>query len=88
MIALLKATAKEQFGLVDPVFKSMKKKSFSGMIFENPKQIRFKLIDVSQNESNEVTATEGHLYLEDANGEKLIEDPIYSFKNLLVSERE
>lgn len=88
MIALLKATAQDHFGLKDPVFRSMSKKSFSGMIFENPKQIRFKLVEVSQNESNEVTAKEGHLYLEDANGKKLIEDPIYSFKNLLVSERD
>lgn len=88
MIALLKDTARDQFGLKDPIFKSMKKKSFSGMIFENPKQIRFKLVDVSKNESGEVVAKEGHLYLEDSQGQKLIDDPIYTFKNLLVAERD
>lgn len=88
MIALLKTTAREQFGLKDPVFKSMKKKSFSGMIFEDAKQIRFQLVDVSKNESNEVIAAEANLFLEDTQGRKLIEDPIYTFKNLLVSERD
>ena len=87
MIALLKETAREQFGLKDPIFKSMKKKSFSGMIFENPKQIRFKLVDISKNEANEVVAQEAQLFLEDSNGNKLIDDPIYTFKNLLVAER-
>lgn len=87
MIALLKTTAKEHFGLKDPVFRSMKKKSFSGMIFEDTKQIRFALIDISKNESGEVIASEGNLYLEDSQGQKLIEDPIYTFKNLLVAER-
>lgn len=80
MIALLKQTAQDQFGLKDPVFKSMSKKSFSGMIFENPKQIRFKLVDVSKSDANEVVAKEGHLYLEDSQGKKLIKEPIYTFK--------
>jgi|GEM_PF-1332214 len=88
MIALLKTTARDQFGIKDPVFKSMSKKSFSGMIFENPKQIRFKLVDISKNDANEVIAKEGHLYLEDSQGKKLIEEPIYTFKNLLVAERD
>lgn len=88
LIALLKDTARDHFGLKNPVFKSMKKKSFSGMIFEDPKQIRFKLIDVSKNESGEVVAKEGLLYLEDSQGQKLIDDPIYTFKNLLVAEQD
>ncbi len=87
MIALLKATAREQFGLTDPVFRSMKKKSFSGMIFEDTKQIRFELVDISKNESDEVIAKEGNLYLEDTQGQRLIENPIYTFKDLLVAER-
>lgn len=86
MIALLKATARDQFGMKNPIFKSMTKKSFSGMIFEDTKQIRFMLVDVSKNEEGEVVAKEGRLYLEDSNGQKLIEDPIYTFKNLLVAE--
>jgi len=88
MIALLKAVARDQFGLHHPVFKSMSKKSFSGMIFEDPKQIRFQLADISQTESNEVVAREGRLYLENLEGQKLIEEPIYTFKNLIVAERE
>jgi len=87
MIALLKKVAREQFGLQNPVFKSMNKKSFSGMIFEDPKQIRFQLVDVSKSESNEVIARMGNLYLESSDGKKLIEDPIYTFKNLIVAER-
>ena len=87
MIALLKATATERFGLKDPVFKSMKKKSFSGMIFEDTKQIRFELLDVSKNDDNEVIAAQGNLYLEDSNGQRLIDDPIYTFRDLLVAER-
>jgi len=88
MIALLKATARDQFGISDPVFKSMTKKSFSGMIFEDAKQIRFELINISKNASNEVVASEGNLYLESTKGEKLIDEPIYTFKNLIVAERE
>ena len=87
MIALLKATAREQFGLTDPVFRSMKKKSFSGMIFEDTKQIRFELVDICKNESDEVVAKEGNLYLEDIQGQRLIENPIYTFKDLVVAER-
>jgi len=87
MVALLKAVARDQFGLLDPVFKSMSKKSFSGMIFEDPKQIRFKLVEISKTESNDVIAKAGHLYLENSEGQKLIESPIYTFKNLLVAER-
>ena len=88
LIALLKAVARDQFGLKDPVFKSMSKKSFSGMIFEDTKQIRFKLADVSKTDSNDVVAQEGYLYLESVDGQRLIEEPIYTFKNLLVAERD
>lgn len=88
MIALLKATAKEQFGLADPVFKSMKKKSFSGMIFEDTKQIRFELVEIATTQAGEVVAKEGNLYLEDIQGQRLIEDPIYTFKDLMVAERQ
>jgi len=86
MIALLKKVAHEQFGIEKPVFKSMSKKSFSGMIFEDSKQIRFRLADISKTESNEVVAKEGSIYLESLDGEKLIEEPIYTFKNLSVTE--
>lgn len=86
MIALLKAVAKENFGLSKPVFKSMNKKSFSGMIFEDEKQIRFSLSGVAQNEAGEVVAEEASLYLEDKQGNKLIEEPIYTFKKLTVAE--
>jgi len=44
LIALLKAVARDQFGLKDPVCKSMSKKSFSGMIFEDTKQIRLNTV--------------------------------------------
>ncbi len=87
MISLLKKVARDQFGLKNPVFKSMSKKSFSGMIFEDKKQIRFELLDISKTESNSVIAKEGNLYLESAEGKKLIEEPIYTFKNLTVAER-
>jgi len=87
MIALLKELAKDHYGLNDPIFKSMTKKSFSGMIFEDPKQIRFQLVDVSRSENNEVIAKEANLFLESSDGTKLIEDPIYTFKNLTVAER-
>lgn len=86
IIALLKAVAREQFGIENPVFKSMSKKSFSGMIFEDSKQIRFKLTDISKTDSNDVVAKEGCIYLESITGQKLIEDPIYTFKNLSVTE--
>ncbi len=86
IIALLKAVAREQYGIKNPVFKSMSKKSFSGMIFEDSKQIRFKLTDISKTDSNDVVAKEGCIYLESITGQKLIEDPIYTFKNLSVTE--
>ncbi len=86
MIALLKTVAKENFSLKNPIFKSMTKKSFSGMIFENEKQIRFVLTGISQNESGDVVAEEASLYLEDVQGNKMIEAPIYTFKKLTVTE--
>ncbi len=87
MIALLKASARDDFGLTDPVFKSMTKKSFSGMIFEDPKQIRFVLTDIAMNAAGDVVAKEAGLYLEDLDGQRLIETPIYTFKNLMVGQR-
>ncbi|OED36153.1 hypothetical protein AB833_28445 [Chromatiales bacterium (ex Bugula neritina AB1)] len=86
MIALLKDSARDDFGLKNPVFKSLSRKSFSGMIFEDPKQIRFKLINISQNDAGDVVAEEAGLYLEDSQGNALIEAPIYTFKNLTVTE--
>lgn len=56
------------------------------MIFEDSKQIRFKLTDISKTDSNDVVAKEGCIYLESITGQKLIEDPIYTFKNLSVTE--
>lgn len=85
MIALLKAAAVENFGLKDPVFKSMSKKSFSGMIFENDKQIRFVLEGITQAENGDVVAAVANLYLESSEGEKMIDAPIYTFKNLTVT---
>jgi len=86
MIALLKSSARDDFGLTNPIFKSLSKKSFAGMIFEDPKQIRFELAGISQNVSGEVVAEEAALYLEDVQGSKLVETPIYTFKNLTVTE--
>jgi len=86
MIALLKAAARDNFGLMNPVFKSMSKKSFSGMIFEDQKQVRFRLSGIYQNELGDVVAEEARLYLEDIHGCKYIDTPIYTFKNLSVTE--
>ena len=86
MLALLKTSASEDFGLRNPVFKSMLKKSFSGMIFEDQKQIRFSLLNVVQNDEGDVVAKEARLFLENADGSKMIEDPIYTFKGLTVTE--
>jgi len=86
VIALLKTTARNEFGLSDPVFDSFSSKKFSGMIFEDPKQIRFELLDVSRGEQGQVKASKANLYLETATGERLIESPIYTFKNVVVHE--
>jgi len=85
MITLLKQIASEQFGVSQPIFKSMATKKFSGMIFEDPKQIRFELTGVVQNEDGAVVAAEANLYLEDLQGELMIESPIYTFKKLTVA---
>ncbi len=84
MIALLKETASEVFGVNNPLFKSMAIKKFSGMIFEDPKQIRFELKNVSQTESGDVVAAQANLYLENLDGSRMIETPIYTYKNLTV----
>ena len=57
------------------------------MIFEDSKQIRFRLTDIGKTEANDVVAGEGQIYLESTNGKKLIEQPIYTFKSLSVTER-
>ncbi|PID45821.1 MAG: hypothetical protein CSB47_06860 [Proteobacteria bacterium] len=84
MIALLKEVAVEKFGLNQPVFKSVFAKKFSGMIFEDPKQIRFELLGVKQQDDGSVIATQANLYLEDLTGSLLVESPIYTFKKLVV----
>lgn len=84
MIALLKETASEVFGLSNPLFKSMAVKKFSGMIFEDPKQIRFELKHISQHDSGDVVAAQANLYLENLDGSLMIESPIYTFKHLTV----
>ncbi len=85
MIALLKAVASSNFGLQSPVFTSMVTKKFSGMIFEDPKQIRFELLDVTQSEEGSVVAGEANLYLETSSGDRMIADPIYTFKKMTVA---
>lgn len=85
MIALLKEVAAQSFGLEKPLFKSMFTKKFSGMIFEDPKQIRFELVGVNKLEDGSVMANTANLYLEDLDGNLMIESPIYTYKKLLVS---
>jgi len=87
MIALLKETARAEFKLEDPVFKSLQKKTFSGMIFENPKQIQFELQGVFRDTDGHVVAKSANLYLEDESGKRMIEEPIYTYRNLTVGER-
>ena len=62
----------------------MKKKSFSGMIFEDPKQVRFELLNVHLGDESSVVAEEANLYLETSSGERMIADPIYTFKKITV----
>lgn len=85
MIALLKEVAMSEFDLVNPIFKSMANKRFSGMIFEDSKQIRFELVNVTRDSQNQIIAEQANLYLEKSSGEKMIEDPIYTFKNMTVA---
>lgn len=87
MIALLKEVASEKFGINKPVFQSVAAKKFSGMIFEDPKQIRFELTGVSQTEDGSVVAAQANLYLEDLKGDLMIKEPIYTFKKLTVVEQ-
>ncbi len=88
MIALLKEVAQEHFGLSDPIFSVMSAKKFSGMIFEDDKQIRFELKDINRNEAGEVVAKQAGLYLEHSDGSRMIDTPIYTMKNLTVVERQ
>ncbi len=85
MIALLKEIAQREFNLKQPVFTSLVTKKFSGMIFEDPKQIRFELLDVHMDDGK-VVAKEANLYLENSQGERMIADPIYTFKNIAVAD--
>lgn len=83
MIHLLKQVASTELGLNKPVFLSLVTKKFSGMIFEDPKQIRFELLGVER-DGDVVVAAEANLYLEDSQGNRMIEGAIYSFKKLAV----
>ena len=85
MITLLKLVAEKEFGLKNPFFSSIESKRFSGMIFEDPKQIRFELLDVIKDSDNSVIAQVANLYLENTDGELMIENPIYTYKNIRVS---
>jgi 3-hydroxymyristoyl/3-hydroxydecanoyl-(acyl carrier protein) dehydratase len=85
MIALLKHIASTTFGLDKPIFRSLATKKFAGMIFEDPKQIRFELLGVTSPEPNTVQAAEANLYLETQSGELMIDTPIYVFKDLTVA---
>lgn len=84
IIALLKHIARDNFAVQNPEFKSLAKKNFSGMIFEDPKQIRFELIGIEKTDDGRVIAAQGNLYLEHADGARMIDDPIYAFKNIRV----
>ena len=84
IITLLKQIARDRFGVRNPIFISLDKKNFSGMIFEDTKQIRFELIDIEKVENGCIVAARGNLYLEHADGTRMIDDPIYTFKNIRV----
>ncbi len=84
MIALLKQVAREHFGIGTPLFQSLSNKKFSGMIFEDPKQITFELLDVEKQENGSVVANAANLYLETQSGERMIETPIYTYKKISV----
>ena len=86
MISLLKQVASDAFGLQNPVFKSLSKKNFSGMVFQDKKQIRFELRDIKHGPDNQVSAAQANLYLENSDGSLLLENPIYTFKNIVVCE--
>jgi len=85
MIALLKVIARDSLKLNNPVFSSMASKKFSGQIFEDDKQVRFELIDVSGNEDGTVVAEQANLYLQSSDGEAMIENPIYTVTKLTLA---
>lgn len=87
MIALLKKTARDIFQLENPVFRSLDTKKFSGMIFEDPKQIRFDLKNITRTSQGDIAAEEANLYLEKEDGKRMIDSPIYTFKNITVTDR-
>jgi len=84
MISLLKQIGRDRFGCKDPEFVSLASKKFSGQIFEDEKQVRFELINVSGTDDDRVVAEQANLYLEDCNSQPLIENPIYAVTNLTI----
>ena len=84
MIALLKLVAQKELGIEKPQFNSIDSKRFSGMIFEDSKQIRFELLDVIRDSDNFAVAKTANLYLENKDGERMIDDAIYTYKNIKV----
>ncbi|MDC0435366.1 hypothetical protein OAM69_07000 [bacterium] len=84
IITLLKQIARDRFDVHNPKFISLDKKNFSGMIFEDTKQIRFELVDIKKEENGCIVAARGNLYLEHADGKRMIDEPIYTFKNIRV----
>ena len=54
------------------------------MIFEDSKQIRFELLDVIRDSDNFAVAKTANLYLENKDGERMIDDAIYTYKNIKV----
>lgn len=84
MIALVKHIGASEFDVQSAQFKSLGTKKFSGMIFEDPKQIRFELLGVSRDDSGAVVANVANLFLETSSGERIVEDPIYTFKKITV----
>ncbi len=85
IIALLKEVAATQLGVRGANFISLQTKKFSGMIFEDPKQIRFELLNVKRTDDDTVVAGEANLYLESSAGNRMIEEPIYTFKKVTVT---
>lgn len=84
MIALVKHVATTEFDVQSAQFKLLGAKKFSGMIFEDPKQIRFELLGVSRDDNGAVVANVANLFLETSTGERIVEDPIYTFKKITV----
>jgi len=84
MISLLKLIGREKFGCKNPEFVSLASKKFSGQIFEDEKQVRFELVNISRTDDEQIIAEQANLYLEDCNSQPLIENPIYAVTNLTI----